>query len=123
MIAADTWDRSDRILRTRRRSFGHCSARACNNCYHVGMKKKANNALQYTIRGISPEVDRVLRLKASHSGQSLNQVIVDELTRVAIGNPQRADFTDLVGKWTPDAAFDEVLASQRHIDHQKWNGE
>lgn len=77
-------------------------------------------SLQYTIRGVPPEVDRVLRLKAARNKQSFNQVLLDELTRATVGRPVRADFTDLVGKWTPDAAFDEVIASQRQIDRDKW---
>ena len=40
-------------------------------------------------------------------------VVVDELTRALVGNPVKVDFSDLVGKWTPDPAFDEIIASQR----------
>ncbi len=78
----------------------------------------------YTIRGIPPEVDASLRRKAQQRNQSLNRVINDELTRAVIGRPIKADFSDLVGKWTPDPAFDEILAAQRQIDPEKWrNGE
>lgn len=31
-----------------------------------------------------------------------------------------ADFSDLVGKWVPDPAFDDVIASQRKIDATNW---
>ena len=31
-----------------------------------------------------------------------------------------ADFSDLVGKWKTDPAFDEIIASQRQIDPDKW---
>jgi hypothetical protein len=47
-------------------------------------------------------------------------VVVDELTRATIGRPRKTDFSDLVGRWTPDPAFDEVIASQRQIDWDKW---
>jgi hypothetical protein len=83
------------------------------------MKTQAHS-LQYTIRGVPPEVDRVLRQKAALRKQSLNQLVLDELTRVTIGQPVRADFSDLVGKWTPDPAFDEIIAAQRQIDWDKW---
>jgi hypothetical protein len=83
------------------------------------MKKQARRA-QYTIRGVPPEVDRVLRQKAERRKQSLNQVILDELTAATVGHPRRADFSDLVGRWTPDPAFDEILAAQRQIDRDKW---
>jgi hypothetical protein len=75
---------------------------------------------QYTIRGIPPEVDRALRKKASELKRSLNQIVVDELTRATVGHPRRSDFSDLVGQWTPDPGFDEVIASQRQIDWDKW---
>jgi hypothetical protein len=81
---------------------------------------KAQAEVQYTVRGVPREVDRALRKKAAQRKQSLNQVILDELTVATIGRKQRADFSDLVGRWTPDAAFDEILASQREIDWDKW---
>jgi len=76
--------------------------------------------IQYTIRGVPREVDRILRQKAAQRKQSLNQVVLDELTLATIGRKHRADFSDLVGQWTSDPAFDEVLASQRKIDWDKW---
>ena len=76
--------------------------------------------VQYTIRGIPREVDRALRQRARQRGESLNRLVVDELTVATIGRPKRADFTDLVGQWTPDPAFDEILASQRRIGPDKW---
>ena len=84
------------------------------------MKQQAEASVQYTIRGISPEVDRALRLKASQRKLSLNQVLLEELTQATVGQTVKADFSDLVGKWTPDPAFDEVIASQRKIDRAKW---
>lgn len=83
------------------------------------MKPQAEPA-QYTIRGVPPEVDRVLRQKAAKLKQSLNQVIVDELTRATIGRPRRSDFSALVGRWTPDPAFADIVESQRQIDGEKW---
>ncbi len=94
---------------------------ACNECYHVCMKEQAD--VQYTIRGVPPEVDRCLRQKAYNRKQSLNQVIVDELTAATVGSRKRADFSDLVGQWTPDPAFDEIVAGQRQIDLDKWKQE
>ena len=82
------------------------------------MKKQA--PIQYTIRGVPPEVDRMLRRKAAKCKRSLNQVILDELTSTTVGRAQRADFTDLVGRWTPDPGFDEIIAAQRQIDWDKW---
>ena len=83
------------------------------------MKQKARS-VQYTLRGIPPEVDRVLRRRAAELQQSLNQVVLDELIAAAVGGKRRADFSDIVGQWTPDPAFDEILAAQRRIDYEKW---
>jgi hypothetical protein len=82
------------------------------------MKRQAS--IQYTVRGVPPEVDRILRKKAAQRKLSINQVILDELTAAAAGQKRREDFSDLVGQWTPDPSFDEVLASQRKIDWKKW---
>ena len=76
--------------------------------------------VQYTIRGVPPDVDRALREKAAQLKRSLNQIVVEELTRATIGRSRRSDFSGLVGQWTPDPAFDEVIASQRQIDWENW---
>jgi hypothetical protein len=47
-------------------------------------------------------------------------VIVEELTRATVGRGRKADFSDLLGKWTPDPAFDEILAAQRQANWDKW---
>ena len=65
-------------------------------------------------------MDRALRERAAQRNQSLNQVVIDALTLALIGRPIRADFSDLVGKWTPDPAFDEMIASQRQINPDMW---
>jgi hypothetical protein len=82
--------------------------------------KRRDEPIQYTIRGVPPEVDHQLRQKAAHRKQTLNKLILDELTVAAIGRKRSADFSDLVGRWTDDPAFDEVIAAQRQIDSDKW---
>ena len=83
------------------------------------MKKQAP-LLQYTIRGIPREVDRILRQRAAQRKQSLNQVILEELTQATMAPRRREDFADLVGRWIPDPAFDEIIDSQRQIEWEKW---
>ena len=83
------------------------------------MKQQAGQ-IQYTIRGIPAEVDRALRQNAARRKQSLNRVILEELAQAAIGGGRRVDFSDVVGQWTPDPAFDEILAAQRQIDWDRW---
>jgi hypothetical protein len=79
-----------------------------------------HEVVQYTIRGVPSEVDRALRKKAAQLKLSLNQVVIEELTRATIGRTRKADFSELVGQWTPDPAFDEIIAAQRQIDWDKW---
>ncbi len=72
--------------------------------------------LQYTIRGVPAEADSALKQEAKRQNRSLNQLLIDELSKLATSATQKADFSDLVGRWTPDPGFDEILASQRQID-------
>jgi hypothetical protein len=83
------------------------------------MRKQA--PIQYTIRGIPPEVDKALREKAAERGLSLNQTIVEELVGATVGREKKSALSDLVGQWEPDPGFDEIIASQRQvIDWEKW---
>ncbi len=78
------------------------------------------HAIQYTVRGVPGEVDRALRERAAMQNKSINQVILDELTKATIGQRQIADFSDLVGQWQPDAAFDSAIETQRSVDPEDW---
>jgi hypothetical protein len=82
--------------------------------------EKQAQSVQYTIRGVPQEIDQALRRKAARLRQSLNQVILDELRAAATGAQKRADFSDVVGHWTPDPAFDKIIAAQRKIDPEEW---
>lgn len=92
---------------------------ACTSCYRAGMRKQASE-LRYTIRGVPSDVDRALRRKAAQRKQSLNSLILDELTAATASVQKRADFHDLVGRWEDDPEFDETIAGQRQIDMDKW---
>jgi hypothetical protein len=37
-----------------------------------------------------------------------------------VGQARNADLSEFVGQWTPDPAFDEIIATQRQIDWDKW---
>ena len=76
--------------------------------------------VQYSVRGIPRDVDRLLREKAAHRQISLNRVVVEELTRATIGRPSQADFSDLAGKWLPDPGFDKIVKAQRRVDRKEW---
>jgi len=80
---------------------------------------KARSA-RLTVRGIPPDVEEVLRERAKQSGLSINRVIVDVLIEAMPGEKRYADFSQLVGCWEPDEAFDEALAMQRQINPEDW---
>ena len=46
---------------------------------------------------------------------------VEEHTASTPESRRKADFSDVVGRWRPDPAFDEIVASLRRIDRDKWN--
>jgi len=69
---------------------------------------------------IPREVERALRKKAAPKRQRLNQVVVDELTHAIVGTKAITDFSELVGKWTPNLRFDQIIAAQREIDSDQW---
>jgi hypothetical protein len=77
-------------------------------------------AIQYTVRGVPRDVDLALRKKAKQRKQSLNQLILEELSGATVGRLKKADFSDLAGKWEPGPEFDEILAAQRQIDWDEW---
>ena len=64
----------------------------------------ALHGVQYTIRGIPREVDRVLRRKARQRGISLNRLLVEELAAAGGGLPGRRyrSLEDLGGRWQND---------------------
>lgn len=77
---------------------------------------------QYTIRNVSPETDRRLRDMARRQHRSLNETLVDALSRVA-GTAEGAVYRDLdgfFGSWTADPEVDRALAEQRKIDRDLW---
>lgn len=66
--------------------------------YNAGMK-----SMQYTIRGIPPDVDACLRKRAKAEGKSLNALVVELLEREAIPpGPPYHDLDWLIGTGTPE---------------------
>lgn len=67
---------------------------------------------QYTIRSIPPKVDQALRKKSQKTGKSLNEVVIEALTKGAGMTPD-ATFNDLdwfVGSMQIDSKFDEAMS-------------
>ncbi|MEK7753314.1 MAG: hypothetical protein AAB654_15425 [Acidobacteriota bacterium] len=78
--------------------------------------------VQYTIRGIPPDVDQALRRKAHRRKISLNQLLVEELVNATGASPKRSyrSLKPLAGRWKEDPEFDRILADQRQIDWSLW---
>jgi hypothetical protein len=84
-------------------------------------------AIQYTIRNIPAPVDRYLRRRASISGQSLNQIIVDELS-VNVSKPDDSLLESLgwfIGSGFMDdemiRALDEDDRVQKDLVRKEWH--
>ncbi len=79
--------------------------------------------MQYTIRGLSARLDKLIRRRAKEEGKSLNTVAVEALME-AFGLrgsvPAHRDVGSLAGSWVEDPAVDEALQEQRSIDDEMW---
>ena len=79
--------------------------------------------MQYTIRGIPPRFDVVVRREAADSHQSLNAVLIKALERgLNLGaEPTRHDdLNDLAGSWVKDPEFDKAMADMNKVDEALW---
>ncbi len=79
--------------------------------------------MQYTIRGIPPEVDEAARERAKAEGRSLNDVAVQALAEglgVSGDERVRRDLSDVVGTWKREAAVERALAAQDEVDEDLW---
>lgn len=79
--------------------------------------------IQYTIRSIPPAVDMVIRKRASQSGKSFNQTVVELLSLQTLGTatpPVDNSFDWLFGVDTLDDSFDEAVCDLSRIDEELW---
>ena len=85
------------------------------------MKNTQN--IQYTIRGVTPALDRCLREKAMRDGQSLNTMAVSLLERglgLSAAAVRYTDLDDLAGTWVKDPTFDEAVAQLHRVEADLW---
>lgn len=85
------------------------------NAYNAGM--------QYTLRNVPKQVDRLLRERARREGKSLNEVVLEALARVLglEGVPTvHRNLRDIAGTWTRDKDTESALDDQRRIDRDLW---
>ena len=80
------------------------------------------SCMQYTIRNISPELDRALKARAKRLGQSVNDVALEALSQSVGATVRRRSLRDMPGAWSRREAkvFDGVLEEQRTIDEDLW---
>jgi hypothetical protein len=89
------------------------------------------STIQYTIRGVPPEIDSKLRRLANLRNQSLNQVVLEQLSSNKLNSPKKSthiakskvntDFDDLFGNITPlEPEVEAALSSQRVVDPRDW---
>lgn len=83
---------------------------------------KTEKSIQYTIRGVSEQTDRLVREKAASYGGSLNATAL-KLLEEGVGLKEERVFHDLdayAGTWVADPACDDVLDSMRNVDEELW---
>lgn len=82
---------------------------------------------QYTIRGISTDLDRAIRKRATERQISVNQASLDLLRHGLEQEFQNHDLDFVQGSWvseeSADAEFDSALNDQRRIDAGLWKSE
>ena len=82
-----------------------------------------SNRSQYTIRNVPRHVDRALRLRATRSGKSFNQVVIDALGEGAGERGRVFDDLDfMIGSMSKREAraLDREVVEQRGIDKKLW---
>ena len=80
-------------------------------------------SVQYTIRSIPERINRHLRKKAKAEHKSLNQVVIECITRGLGLSGEKVyyhDLDDLAGTWQTDPEFDKVMEEMDRIDPELW---
>ncbi len=86
--------------------------------YSEGMK-----TMQYTIRQVPPQIDRLIRQQAKKNHTSLNGVLLAILERgVGAANEpiEYHDLDELAGTWVADPEFDAAMEAFESIDKELW---
>jgi hypothetical protein len=79
--------------------------------------------IQYTIRGIPERVNEVVRRRATATKKSMNEVLLDALSKglgVAEEPAEYHDLDDLAGTWIEDPEFDAAIKAFDSIDKDLW---
>ena len=78
-----------------------------------------------TLRGLAPEVEKRVRVRANREGKSLNRLLGDLVEEGVMGRAEKRprehhDLDDLIGSWVPDSECDKALEEMDRIDPELW---
>ena len=78
--------------------------------------------MQYTVRNISPALDRALKAKAKKTGKSVNQLALEALEQSVGQAHKRRSLRSMPGAWSRQEAkeLDRFLKKHRRIDEELW---
>ena len=86
--------------------------------------KVSKESTQYTIRGVSRQVDSALKHRARLEKKSLNQVLRECLEKEAgvstESSTPKHDLDSFVGMWVSDARTEKALREVRQVDAKDW---
>ena len=81
-------------------------------------------SIQYTIRGIPSNVDKMIRKRSLREGKSFNATVVQLLETAVTGGKVPSESPDIFdrmfGAGTLDPEFDEVIKDLSKIDEDLW---
>jgi plasmid stability protein len=82
------------------------------------------NTVQYTIRGIPEDVDKMIRKRAKREGKSFNKAVVELLEKgLFLGKATKSAenvFTRMQKNHVFDKGFYEAIETQSQIDEKLW---
>jgi hypothetical protein len=77
--------------------------------------------MQYTVRGITPEINDALRLIANTKKTSINQLMIDGARKIAGISTKKTNGLDrFAGAFYLDEKFDEAMKDMRKVDPRDW---
>jgi hypothetical protein len=65
-------------------------------------------------------VSDALAQKAREQGRTLQDVVLDALTRGLAAPEAQRDLTDIAGTWVDDPAFDKAVEEFERVDSELW---
>ena len=83
------------------------------------------NAIQYTVRGVDPSFDQLLRARAREAATSFNAFLL-KMLRLGAGETADASqpfdngLSAFAGTWVGDKGTDAALAEMRTVDEDLW---